>query len=99
MRDFDEGFGSLPDGPAMEIRHPVFRDDVVYGTAGSDHTGTRIEHRHNAGNLSALGRRRNGDHGLSVPATGSSPDEIHLPANAAVKERTYGIGADLAGDI
>jgi hypothetical protein len=82
MRDFDERFSALPDGPAVKVGNSVFRYDVMHGASRGNHPGSRIKHGDDAGDLAAFAVA-----GIAVLVTFEPPTvtfDTGLRANCAI---------------
>jgi len=99
MRYINQHHRPVADGFPVHISNSVFRHHIMNIPPRYDHTATRRKIRHDSGNLSVIRRRRQHHDRLAASGQGRPAHKVHLPADAAVKFKTQGIGTYLSGQI
>src|SRR5699024_11001628 len=90
--------GAFLEALAVEVYRSVFGHYPVYVRTGGHHARPFGQNGNNLAD--ALVRdRRHGHDGLAALGTGSTVDEVHLPADAGVEPGAERIGAYLSGQV
>ena len=99
MRDVNQRDGAFADGLSVKRRNAVFGHNVMNVGARSHHPRAGLEPGDDSGDRTVFRRGGKGDDRFSVFRARRAANEIHLPAEAAVKLSADGIRANLAGQI
>ncbi len=83
----------------MQVDHAVLGDDVVHVAARGHDACTRLEHGHDARDLTARRGGGQGDDGLTALGKRRAADEVHLAADARVDLVAYGVRAHLTAEV
>src|SRR6266702_2758316 len=95
----DQGKCAFAQSLAMQVSDAAVGHHVMHiGTRGND-SGTRLEDRHDAGDVAMHGCRLQSNDGHAAFGACGSANEVQLPAEAAVWACSEGIGADLSGEV
>src|SRR5215471_13706394 len=97
VSDPDERLGAFADGFSMQVRDPMFGNDVADQPAGSDYSRARRKHWRDPRDRPALGCGRQRNDRLAAFGARCAPQKIHLPADSAIKMCADGVRTNLPG--
>ena len=99
MGDLNEGHRTLANGFSVQESGAILCHYVVHVAAAGDDAGALFEVGDNARERLVVGGGRESDDRFAALGARRAAGEIHLSADAAVKHRAQGVGADLTGEV